>query len=85
MNFKHMITVASMPCLLAACASPGTPVSTAQQVSCSGIAPAVGTHIVRKKDCLPLTPEQAQEERQRFEALQQAQEMERARRATPER
>jgi hypothetical protein len=85
MKFKHMITFAAMPCLLAACASPEVAVSTGQQVSCIGQSPSVGTHIVRKKDCMPLTPEQAQEERQRFEAMQQSQEMERARRATPER
>ncbi len=69
-----------LPMVLAGCASTEAPVKKEAQVSCAGQAPRVGTHIVRKADCLPLSPEEIQAQREKFEALQQAQEAERARR-----
>lgn len=84
MNNTTLVSFAALPLLLVACAAPQNPpvaANSAQpQVSCVGQAPRVGTNIVRKSDCEPLSPEDADTQRQRFEAMQQAQEAARARR-----
>ncbi len=81
MTRNKLLLLACLPVLAAGCASPeATAKKEAAQVSCNGQAPRVGTHIVRKSDCVPLSPEEAAEQRQKFEAMQQAQEIDRARR-----
>lgn len=76
--------LALLPLLLGACASaPDAPKAQSQQtqqqqVSCSGVVPRTGTNLVRKSDCIVLTPEEAAERQQQAEELRQNLEMQRA-------